>query len=467
MNNFAKKQKVLILFSDAQYIRNYGESGNLERLLDIFELHIAVKADLQTDLQNIAINLEDKGAIIYAYTPYSRECTKLHQQLFDALMWIERMKSISFRYRIMRGIIADVCSQCFIGKYNSLTSNDVIKEFDSKVPVNRQLIDLVKQVNAKYVIIPSAAYEAEANDIIRSFPPTGSTKVVLAVDNWDNLSSKTLLPWKPAAITCLGPQSAEHAIRIHSIDNACVFPIGTPRFDVYTRDSHTDDCRSIYTRQTLHYILYLGGSLQHAELDYLSIANDAVRYLNTKLGADIAIVYKPHPAKPCQSERDLARIVQLENVKFDKNSLPSYAASIPYYPRRALPGMFPELSGYQGLISKSLFVISGLSTMILEALICGREVVLPLIEEPGNLTSNAKAFKAYEHFRGLDSLEGVTIASTRDNLYRKIISMAAKDALCSQPITKGKSNFNGLHYYVYFDSRLWADRLCEILKRIE
>ena len=59
------------------------------------------------------------------------------------------------------------------------------------------------------------------------------SKILFLVDNWDNISSKTIFIEKPDAISVWGDQTVKHANLIQKINKKKIFKLGSPKFDNY------------------------------------------------------------------------------------------------------------------------------------------------------------------------------------------------------------------------------------------
>jgi hypothetical protein len=118
--------------------------------------------------------------------------------------------------------------------------------------------------NFNLVVIPSSAYEYQTSLILANAKKS-NTKSLLLVDNWDNLSSKSILWEKPDLLACWGDQSKKHAIEIQGMPENAVVTIGTPRIDQYFF------CRmnKFVNRYGISYILFLGSSLPYDEVGFL------------------------------------------------------------------------------------------------------------------------------------------------------------------------------------------------------
>ena len=115
---------------------------------------------------------------------------------------------------------------------SKLLSGITIPWIGKKATINRSLLERIRQVQPDIVIFPNSAYDPMGLDLIQISKENGFRTLFL-VDNWDNLSSKSVFWQLPDFLAVWGEQSKLHAINIHEMPAERVFIIGTPRFQKY------------------------------------------------------------------------------------------------------------------------------------------------------------------------------------------------------------------------------------------
>ena len=80
--------------------------------------------------------------------------------------------------------------------------------------LNNELMKHLKLNNVDLVLLPTGSMMAHDQIILNSCNQM-SIKTYFLMDNWDNLSSKSVFLKRPDFISTWGPQSTLHAIEIH------------------------------------------------------------------------------------------------------------------------------------------------------------------------------------------------------------------------------------------------------------
>ena len=152
---------------------------------------------------------------------------------------------------------------------------------------NKELSKLLKDNGIDILVIPSGGAEAEMHYALESCKIC-SVKSVLIIDNWDNLSSKSVLIHKPNRMMVWGAQMADHAREIQGMNYQQIYEIGCSRFETYYKN--TDNYKKINDP----YILFVGMACQFDEKRILQQIDNEIS-LNKKLPENLKILYRPHP----------------------------------------------------------------------------------------------------------------------------------------------------------------------------
>ncbi|WP_374615163.1 hypothetical protein [Sphingorhabdus sp.] len=303
------------------------------------------------------------------------------------------------------------------------------------------------------VVVPSAIVDAKIYELMRASARLGIGKVLLLIDNWDNLSSKSAFINKPDFIGVMGQQSVGFAVDIHEIDGRRVTRMGTPRFEVYKeyfrqRARLTSDVAKRPIAGP--YILFAGCAVGFDELGALRALSRALSSVRDKLPEGTRILYRPHPWGARERYLGILAETPIEHVQVD----PQIEAGSQF----AGDNFQPELSYYPHLLAESLMVVCPLSTMILEATIM-RKQVLALVHEDGvSLFSPNRMLANYRHFEGLERLENLALIADFDELG------AAMCKACEVGDTSGWPT--GLDYFVDVAEPEYAERLARLVDSI-
>ena len=346
-----------------------------------------------------------------------------HLRIFNLLMWRNRKKSISFAFRIKRfhqlklifphgtNFISRliktfwrllqwllirfeayvIASSPFFPMYLNL--------FIRNLKPHPLLKSVLEKVSPDLVIYPSSAYEAIGNDVISECKRL-KIKSLFLIDNWDNLSSKSVLWQKPSYISVWGQQSKTHAIEIQGMHDKQIFTLGTPRFDSYFQ-LRDDELKSPYP---FKYILFVGTTLPFNEAQALVAMNQAIDN-NKSLFGDTKIIYRPHPWR--QGKDSISQLT-LNHVVIDEQLREAYSK------QDFSENIQPEISYYPKLLQNAEFVVGGLTSMVIEATIF-RKPFVALVHEDGTPVSSPKnIYHNFTHFRDIDRMKNIIFCDSLD-----------------------------------------------------
>jgi hypothetical protein len=179
-------------------------------------------------------------------------------------------------------------------------------------------------------------------------------------ENWDNVSSKTVITDEPDVFAVWGAQSKSHLRNIHNISRSEIFVTGSPRFDMYfTKDIQTPVAvNSFGVKQDLtgkEYILLAGTG---DGIDDQMLIDETFTAIGL-IAEPPMVVYRPHPFT--RFEHDLDTLME----KFPSIVLDS--------------GPDARKFGHQiPLVKSATLIINHFSTLTLEGLISNRFVCVPL-----------------------------------------------------------------------------------------
>jgi hypothetical protein len=220
-----------------------------------------------------------------------------------------------------------------------------------------------------------------------------SIKTIAIQENWDNLSSKTILYQHPDYFATWGEQSSAQLIRIHNFKGG-INEIGCIRLSEFhnyrkkiLKINH-DKTKFLSQKYPVKTLLLIGSG--DGEHDFI-IAQECIRLINhckEFLTSEFKLTYRPHPYSS-QLEKNCQKISKLGNVTIDRPST-------------------SELDNYRmSLILNSNLVISLYSTMILESCILNRLCVIPsFISIKRNFVTSNFLDRA-EHYLGMSNFESL------------------------------------------------------------
>jgi hypothetical protein len=220
-----------------------------------------------------------------------------------------------------------------------------------------------------------------------------SIKTIAIQENWDNLSSKTILFQHPDYFATWGKQSSAQLIKIHNFKGG-VNEIGSIRlsgFHHYRNKNlgiNHDKTQFLSQKYPVKTLLIIGSG--DGEHDFI-IAKECMRLINhckEFLTSEFKLIYRPHPYS-LQLEKNCQKISKLGDVSINrpsKNELDNYRIS---------------------LILNSDLVISLYSTMVLESCILNKLCVIPSFLNIKWNFDTSNFLDQAEHYLGMSSFESL------------------------------------------------------------
>ena len=410
-----EKKKMTLLLLDNHFTQTWLSSDFLTPLSQRFDLIVATPLNIEYSLDF------DTDNINFHYFTRSWS-TRTQRVLFD-LNWVgNRSKSSSFSFWLQRDILGNeywnfrdfsyLLSKLKEIAIRSAKNPAIFLAFIP--PVRFILFSLMKCLehfenrtkdylpeDTDIVVIPSqGGAEWDLPEIIRNCSRKKIVSV-LAVDNWDNLTSKQVLRFKPDFVTVMGPRAVDQAIEIHGLRKASVLPIGLPRFDTYRKPSKSVSLSKLESE--CFRINYLGFSLPH---DEISVINKLVSDLENYKNPPIEISYRPHPARKNRRVEAIpdGKIVILQRPTSDHSQY-----------------VIPNPKEYADEVMGYDLVVASPTTMAIEIMALGKPCIIDATQDGIHRTSAGKAFEHYTHMQDLTTVPELHIARTYEELLEFVI----------------------------------------------
>jgi hypothetical protein len=458
-----EKPKITFVVHSPLYVRNYFRTDALSDLERRFDVHFVV-SDQVGDLGPVM----QSGRKVTVYES-DLENMKAQYKTYKVLMWRFRKRSSTFQFRLdrifnpkrpyhpftignFRANLSAWAERVGIGyrkarlavmAWGPIFSRLKRRRIDNLVPAEG-LARAVAAAGGDLIVAPSSAFDPECNDLIKLAEASG-TRTLFLIDNWDNLSSKSVMYLKPDHLGVWGEQSAQHAIRIQDFDPAQITLIGTPRFDEYFTARTRDDLPSPFDHP---YILFIGTSLAFDEVAALKHL-DAVIDRNADVFGQARIVYRPHPWR--ESE-DTIEGSGLRHVLLD----PQMAER--HLKRRKGYDFQPDLSWYPRILKNADVVVGGLTSMLIEATIFWKDFVALTYDDGQNITNQRTVLERSEHFRGLERVPSVAFCKEQADAERLLIDAWKR---------RGSRDRDGIdaarRWLLFDDDRPYRQRLADLV----
>jgi hypothetical protein len=450
------KPRILIVMTHVRYVRNYLESGALAELEKDCEIYFTVRNGITVEQSWL-----DRFPNFSFYDlPSEREQTA--QLIFDVqtLRFAKKCASFAFREKVVfptlsqrlkagwspRKIVRRALYRGLLGVLSSPVTYPLFRKgFVDRMPAAAGLAERVNAIRPDLVILPSSGYAIEATDIVRICRPL-KIPTLLLIDNWDNLSSKSMLWELTDHVGVWGEQSKEHAVDIQGFAPDAVSLLGTPRFNSYFELRE----RTLPSHFPFPYALFVGTALAFDEASALRLLDQELEQ-HPELYGGLKVVYRPHPWR---LGKDSIIGMDLKHVVLD----PQMAAN---YAKGKLTKTFqPGLEYYPALLSNAAFVVGGITSMLIESAIFAKRFLVIVYDEDGNIQSPKLLYENYVHFRGLERLPGLTFCrelSDLTPLFRRMFEESR------QPLTFTEVD-RERQYFLFSDERTYAERLSGVVR---
>lgn len=318
----------------------------------------------------------------------------------------------------------------------------------------RALAALLDREQPDVVLHPSVLDSVFLNDLVvecrqRAIP------LVVAMNSWDNPSTKRAMVGAPDWLLVWGPQTRDHAVRFIRMQRDRVVPFGVAQFDVYRdrpRIDRAQFCADHGLDPSRRIILFAGSNAQTDELAALQALDRAVS--DGRLG-NVSFVYRPHPWGG--GGRDGARLARakFDHVVVDRN-MRAYLDAIAAGNRNMT---LPDYRDTHDLLSAIDGVISPMSTILLEAALHAKPVVAytPAGADGSEQLANSLPML---HFADFLKLPEIGHASTIDGL----IGATAELADAKEGAKRGQEFQRAASHFVTPFEAAWRDRLVDFLR---
>lgn len=449
-------KKIIVLLLSQIHVRNYIDTDAFKSLSSKFDTKFLILEGLDLPTKFSEQNLVE----FIARTP-----DKNHWRFFELMMFIRREVSSTFRFRITRLYFPALgpgksdwaritkhklrqIKRFFLWILFAFLALPVINKFSCAflrvlLERNRDLERKLADFRPDLIIMPTSGYDPINMEMTRIAEESGA-KSLMIVDNWDNLSSKSVMYELPDYLSVWGQQSVEHATLIHGAPVKNVFIAGTPRFDGYIK----------YRDQKLprifdfKYLLFVGTVLEFDEKAALAALDRCVSE-NSELQG-LQIIYRPHPWR---QSKDIFEVENFSNVQLD----PQIAEAF----RTGDKTQQPDLKYYPKLLQNAEGVVGGMTTMLIEALLMRTPYLAMIWDDENYITNMRDVYVNYMHFRGTENISALLFNECELGLVEDL------KALVKIKHSLGHSELDRqLDYFYNVKNKQFSDRLAPIVDKI-
>jgi len=460
---------LLFVLSSDMYVRNYVRTGVIDSLRT--ENSVTIIADSRLTLLS---EVECEEGYLGSFA-LDRKIERRRELFFTVLMWRFRKRSPTFFYRWLRmanwGLVrTDSGPIAFLTSFarwaaglalrprplvTALLGSKGMFALSSRVlrrphKVSAQIVELLTDRHFDVIVFPSAAFEPVIPDLIR-FGRSQNITTLTLIDNWDNLTSKTVYWDKPDHIAVWGEQAKRQAQEIHAFDEKQIHLVGTPRFDSYFAHRQDSETLSPYP---FPYILFVGSAMPFDELGALH-SLEKLLVNNPQVPEELTVVYRPHPWQQKRKVPATFFTADFHRTVLDQQISEAYASGVKQEStNRAFQ---PDLSYYPSLLSHARAVVGPLTTMLFEAALCLRPVLALSYPDGHHFTTNRRYLT---HFEGLEAIPGFEFCDTKEQL-----ETGLSQVLRVRDISPSDSDAATSHY-LYQGNGTYGERIRRLLDKI-
>ncbi len=415
-------QKILFFITQDLYAKHYLTFDSFRDIEKKYDCSYIASEDVKVFEEKIKKKKNFLGFIKKSLL--KREYSRI---LSDALLLSNKHKSSSFPLRVlmrfnlnfknvMRRPLWKIPFRFFIRLFNAfkilsiripialiVKNKFLLKKINEYVHTNQNLGNVIQNLKPDLVIIPSSGHDLYFFQSIVECRKQG-IKTFAIIDNWDNLSTKSVMPEHPNFVGVWGEQTKKHAIEIQNFKVEQCKVVGSARYQEYF-DLRNKDLKSHFN---FDYILFLGTSWKWNEEEAIKTLDTFISE-SSILNKNYKIVYRPHPFRQGKTNE-----IKLKNIIYDPEILKILQNK---------SHQFVDLNYYPSLIKNAKFIMGGPQTMMIEAAIFNKYYLALTYDDKINYTNMRKVYNAYHHFRGTEKINTIHYCDDLKKLGQKIIEM--------------------------------------------
>lgn len=420
--------KVLFVFGSSVSLEVFVESETLEKSTKEFpdlQNHLAIRKNLLTKSPE-KVKIKEVSVSVHQFTGI-----KMQEKLFKVMLNFEfikrRKESVAFSRRMSRKFKGNY-QRKFLGrnryfeilKTNILNPENIIlvlgyvplvaglirKALRILYPYPTELDQICKDITPDLIILISNGAEPSLLEV----PMVALKNKIpwnLVVDNWDNLSSKTVFWEKPDHIYVWGKHHSETATTFHGIPQRRITEIGTPRINFPALPDNPKPQSNI--------ILYAGMQPAYDEV------SDLEKLIHECVINNYDLLYRPHPLRKFTSSEK----VRIQELAKNKNFYINFSENFKDYRNNILMSLnlnpkYSELTK-DNLLSKNLLcVIATPTSLALEALVYDQQLIMVARDDQIHETTASTYWNLYPYFDPLKNEKGIRVVANHSEMLREL-----------------------------------------------
>jgi hypothetical protein len=379
------RKKIGIILTQNQQIRSWLNQENLKPLQNLYEISIYVPSEYGDEAELFSKKLNFYEVKKNSYI--EKELLDLHlithlnissyKKKFASRFSTRFMEDGNFIINKLRKVYRErKLLFIFLSKFAFSNNQKLVEKYIAN--------NLIKFSTQDIYVLVTNMTDLRTEIVTRTLENSGSA-FIQVVENWDNISSKFCPSANSRALVVWGDQSKDHARLLHNISGGKIHSLGSSRIPNEILIKKLQKNYTIYHNKELK-IFYPGYGSEIETLDWVRQICDAIFGGSLKLSAKI--IFRPHPLALLKFGRDYYSKLPKE-IEIDWPSSGSNGKSD-----------WPNLD--EGIYKKMLesdLVIGSPSTLLLEALVFQKPVLLDLRGKQNNLVSPLSLFSRNTHLK--------------------------------------------------------------------
>ncbi len=294
--------------------------------------------------------------------------------------------------------------------------DDFIGRIENEIGINSKMDKIIEDHNPICVIYPTASYDVFFHDLL-FLTSKKSVPLFQLQGSWDCLSSKYKMLHFPSLIGVWGKQGRDHGINIQKIESEKIKVIGAPHYEPLFKWHDKIKNDSSKNRKNKIYKCLFGGSLR--PFDEIFLLKSIENAINDKILPSMEIIYRPHPYRMPRIDEENFNDFNWANIKLDPFVKDFYKRN-QNESRTLINSKFHDIDHLYSLYKSVDIIITPMSTLLLESLICGIPVIPIAFGDEKNIWGADKVGEM-THFRELKSIENILWCRSKDELINKIL----------------------------------------------
>jgi hypothetical protein len=328
----------------------------------------------------------------------------------------------------------------------------VRRKIDERPPT--ALSSLLDRETPDLVLHPSVLEGLFINDLVSECEPR-NVPLVVAMNSWDNPSTKRAVVGSPDLLLVWGPQTHAHAVRFMGIPPERILSFGAAQFDVFHEKPRIDRAAFAAAHDidpSTQVVLFAGSN---AQTDEFAVLSELDRLIEAGALPRMSIVYRPHPWGG--GGRDGARMAasSWRHIRIHQPML-KYIEALARGDNRIT---LPDYRDTHDLLCVVDVVVSPLSTILVEATLHGKPAVVfaPRGEQSSRIMVANLPMLHFDEFISCPDVAYAETVSTLAAILRRLNDPAVRAD------TGARLQLASRRFVTPFD-RPWRDRIVDLLR---